>query len=205
MKSALLILNGSPPPKNLLRERALVVDFTIAVDGGANAAMDAGVSMDYVVGDFDSVQSSQLDQIQTTTKVLREDQNLCDFDKAWSIVKQKNIRRVFIQGAFGQRLDFQLLHTFAIWKYAADFLIQFEEPNWDLYPIVNSRTFVCKKNKTVSLLPFEDCRGVSLHGLKYELKNQALAIGSRGVSNATVAKEFRVEFEQGKLFVVLEK
>ena len=51
----LLVLAGEPPDESLLAWRAEEADFVIAVDGGMNALIHAGIQPDLLVGDFDSL------------------------------------------------------------------------------------------------------------------------------------------------------
>ena len=53
MSKALLICNGEKP-KKWLKKWVKEADFVLAADGGANAAAEAGITPDAVIGDLDS-------------------------------------------------------------------------------------------------------------------------------------------------------
>ena len=52
---ALVIANGEPPSRELLQTLAAGAQLVVAADGGAAHALAAGLSVDAVVGDHDSV------------------------------------------------------------------------------------------------------------------------------------------------------
>ena len=51
----LLVANGEPPPPRLLLSLANQCRGLIAVDGGLKACDSAGLTPDFILGDFDSI------------------------------------------------------------------------------------------------------------------------------------------------------
>ncbi len=59
-KRALVIANGEPPKKQLLQSLAREANLIICADGGANAALKAGIVPQAIVGDLDSIHAEAL-------------------------------------------------------------------------------------------------------------------------------------------------
>lgn len=55
----------------------------------------------------------------------------------------------------------------------------------------------------ISIIPFGQCSGVTLRGLKYPLRDALLRVGQVGVSNVVMASPFSVCVKKGKLLVLI--
>ena len=62
-KNALIVCNGSPPPKSLLCKLWEKTTYHVAADGGANLLVKNKYLPDAVVGDFDSLDSKTREKI----------------------------------------------------------------------------------------------------------------------------------------------
>jgi thiamine pyrophosphokinase len=60
-----------------------------------------------------------------------------------------------------------------------------------------------KRGALVSIIPFSACRGVTLRGLHYPLREAALPVGRIGASNVVEKSPFTVSVKKGKLLVVV--
>ena len=56
---------------------------------------------------------------------------------------------------------------------------------------------------TVSLIPYGDCSGITLKGLRYPLKNATMRVGEIGASNVVRRSPFTVVVKRGKMLLIL--
>ena len=87
---------------------ALVMDrvtMLVAADGGAVAALRAGVHLEAVIGDFDSLSASDAAQIPQDRQHRVHEQDSTDFDKALRAIDAPLVLAV---GFLGARVDHQL-------------------------------------------------------------------------------------------------
>lgn len=204
MKYILLICNGQKESAAFIRSRAARADFIICADGGADAALDAEVVPDLIVGDLDSL-SARAKKLKSADFLRVPRQDNTDFEKALDFILTQKIKTVRVICALGGREDFALANLLSALNYADKKEIIFETENLEIHALKKSKTFACKKNKRVSLLAPSGARGVTLSGLKYPLKNAVLAPGGRALSNITTARKFTVKLTSGSVLVYQEK
>ena len=202
---ALLIGNGPCCPAAALKQLAGTADFILAADGGANAAVKAGITPHAVIGDLDSVSSAVRKKLPHTKWLFVDNQNNTDLQKALDYLLQHKCKKCTLVGFGGGRVDFSLGNILALYLYVRQLDITWIGDGWKIYPIYKRKTFSARLNARVSLLPLVPCRGVSLSGLKYPLKNARLALGTtRTLSNQTVRTRFTVSLSGGVLLVYQE-
>ena len=198
MSKALLICNGEKPGK-WLKKYATQADFILAADGGADAALAAGVIPDAVIGDLDSVSHRLRRQLKDTPFIHIKRQDNTDLEKAldWLTIQQFNA--CTIVGATGGRLDFTLGNILAVRPYLKKIDIFFRGPNWSLQFITKTYKFTACKGARASLIPLTACKAVSLKGFLYPLKNENIGqscIG-RSLSNQISAAKSEVSCAGG--------
>ena len=205
---ALLVLAGEPPDESLLAWRAEDSDFVIAVDGGMNALIQAGIQPDLLVGDFDSFDPKTSGSI--SCKVIREeDQDSTDLEKALRHIPRDEVPdEIVLLGATGGRSDHFLTNLLVasilpeenkVALDATDEIIQRATP-------ACSVSLIGMSGKIVSLLPLSSCKGVATEGLRWELTDAAMGPGVLlGQSNEAVSEKVSVSLRAGNLFVITPK
>ena len=99
----ILVLNGQIPKKDELISFIEKYDQIICADGAANEMIKLNIYPDFILGDIDSLQT---DSINTRSKIIKlEDQNLNDFQKALTWLKDKDYNTIDIIGMDGKRID----------------------------------------------------------------------------------------------------
>lgn len=204
-RHALLIGNGSCCPAATLRQLAQTADFILAADGGANAALKAGVYPHAVIGDFDSVSSATRRKLAKAQWIFVDNQNNTDLQKALDYLLQHKCKKCTLVGFGGGRVDFSLGNMLTLYPYARKLDITWVGDGWKVYPVYKRKSFSARIGTRVSLLPLVPCRNVSLSGLKYPLKNARLPLGTtRTLSNETSRTRFTVSLSGGVLLVYQE-
>src|SRR5690606_2693173 len=79
---ALIIAHGESPSAGLLRELADDADLVVAADGGLLVARAAGVEVDAVVGDLDSLDEGTIAALPAGTVHQDTDHDSTDLQKA---------------------------------------------------------------------------------------------------------------------------
>lgn len=146
-----------------LAEAMALAPTCVAADGGVHLALEAGVDVEAVIGDFDSV-GAQLSKIPIARQIEISEQNSTDFDKALRHIAAPLVLAV---GFTGGRFDHQLaaLHVLAAYPDRSCILIGETEVIFLCPPRV---TLPLAESDIVSLFPMAQVAGTS-EGLRWEI------------------------------------
>lgn len=196
MKTALLLLNGDLRDPRAARAAARRADWLICADGGARHAAALRLTPDFVVGDMDS--RPRRSAPAGVTFVIDGDQSRSDFDKALDLAKRLGAGRVFVAAARGGSLDHELVNIGVLEKTGLDALV-IDGGTARLVGLGRHR-FSFKKGARFSLLAAPSAR-VTLQGARFELNNEILRRGSRGLGNSALGP-VRLTVREGKVWVI---
>ncbi|WP_185863825.1 thiamine diphosphokinase [Blattabacterium cuenoti] len=199
-----LFLNGEKPP--FLEKKFSFYEKIFAVDGAFYYLNEFGISVDYIIGDIDSILKKD---IPLTTHLLKiDDQRYTDFDKALNIIYNLGFININVWGASGMEQDHFLgnLSTALKYKNKKKLSILFHD-QYHFYFFSDKRiSFHQKKNKKVSLFPFPIVKGLSTNGLKYSIKKGLLKIGDTiGIRNENYQQKIEINYKKGELLIFIEK
>ncbi|HUR67993.1 MAG TPA: thiamine diphosphokinase [Candidatus Thermoplasmatota archaeon] len=179
----------------------------VAVDGGAEACLDAGIVPALVVGDMDSVSQATLAALVARgARVERHPSAKRDTDAALALAHMKDCDDVLFLGAGGGRADHALanLHLLAEVALRADArAIDEDAETWIATP-ARPLTLHLPSGALVSMIPFDaEVRGIAYEGLRYPLHDATMRAGDPyGVSNEAVAPMQRISVSAGRLIVM---
>jgi thiamine pyrophosphokinase len=206
-ESALLLCNGERPSASLARHCAARVDRVIAADGGANSARRLGIVPDTIVGDCDSLTPGTRRAFPgaVVVKILRQDNT--DLEKALGLLAGEGIRKAVILGMTGGRIDFTLANFISFWRYAERMELLAAGEGWCALPVRPRRVLRLRapRGTTVSFVPLGPCRGVTLTGFAYPLRNAAMRTGETGVSNVVRRSPCSVRVERGAALLLIPR
>jgi thiamine pyrophosphokinase len=204
---ALLICNGEQPSRPFARRLARRSHFIVAADGGANGARKLGITPDLIIGDLDSVTRATRKFFSSTFVIRVARQDNTDMEKALDyIVAGSLAQEVMIIGATGRRIDHTLGNLAVLANYTRRLRTIACGNGWHAFPVRSGEQVHASVGTTVSLIPFGDCRGVTLRGLKYPLRNAPVRAAQIAVSNVVKHSPFTISLRQGKMLaVVLEE
>lgn len=186
----------------------------VAADRGVSYLLEMGISPDYWIGDFDSTEDAEQEQLLETVdnkggEIIRLNpvKDDTDTEAALSLALEKSDGDIYIFGGLGGRIDHSISNIHIL-KKAADcgrraVMISSKER---ISLVTDSLTI--KKDEQygnyVSVFPFSgEAKGVSLTGFKYPMKNGTLHYGtSLGQSNEIVDGEAVITVRQGILLVI---
>ena len=203
IRRVLLVCNGAPPSKSLVQGLARAADLIVAADGGANTAAMCNVRPHIIIGDLDSILPATLKRFRTSMVIRMRGQDNTDLEKALDLIASSGRAEVTIIGATGGRIDFTLANLAVFWNYTASLNICFRGDGWRAVPVGRKRSLTTPVGSVVSLLPFTNCFGISLRGLRYPLRNATMRLGSIGVSNVARTPQFSVTVRRGDMLLVV--
>lgn len=151
----------------------------VAADSGADLALAAGVSIDAVIGDFDSVSPGTLAQIPAACQHRIAEQDSTDFDKALRNIAAPVVLAV---GFVGGRVDHQLacLHVLARYPDRPCILVGSEDILFLCPPRLELET---QRGDVLSLFPLDAVAGTST-GLRWPIDGLAFhPVSTIGTSN----------------------
>jgi thiamine pyrophosphokinase len=202
-KRALIICNGEPPSRELVRRLARQADLIVAADGGANAAREYGIHPHVIIGDLDSITQTTQRFFSSSTILCVDRQDNTDLEKALDYVASRKIRKAVVIGATGKRIDFTLGNLSVLWAYTAFLDLTFIGDGWMAIPVRSKVTLRARLGTIVSLIPFGSCSGITLKGLQYPLTNASMNVGEIGVSNAVRNSPFTVRVNRGHMLLLV--
>jgi thiamine pyrophosphokinase len=178
-------------------------DLVIAADGGFSYASDSGISVDLLIGDFDSL-SYRPAGVETVE--LQPEKDDTDTFSAIKAGLERGYLEFHIFGGTGGRLDHTLANVqalaFLAQKGASGFLYSKDS----IVSLISNSSiaFNATYKGTVSVLSYSPAAyGVNIRGMKYSLYNSMLSnIFPLGVSNSFIGEESEVSVESGMLLVI---
>lgn len=208
------ILSGGRIDRELLKEyiRQCKDAKLLCVDGGLKTAWEEKLTVDYIVGDFDTIEPQILAEYQRKPEIeiraFDPVKDNTDTDIALEYAIEKHPESIYLFGATGTRLDHTLGNLHILYKALQ---AQVETYIIDSY----NKIYMIKKGITLqkdrlygtylSLIPFtQEVTDVTLTGFKYPLCKKTMRMGeSLGISNEVTEKEAVIDFKEG-IFLVIE-
>ncbi len=203
MNKALLFLNGEVP--------TTIPDTTnyktiFCTDGAFRYLQKLNIQPDIISGDFDSFEISQFPpEIEI---ISTPDQNDTDFAKALTIIKNKGFSHVDVFGASGRQQDHFIGNLNAAYRFKNQLNITFYDNYSKYFFAENSTKLEGYFGRTISLIPFPECKNIVTKGLEYPLNNEDLNLLSRiGTRNKANQDFVTIEYTDGALvlFIMDEK
>ncbi len=184
-------------------------DMFIAADSGAASALQYGCIPRIVVGDFDSLDASLLEDLIRRGSEIRHaaaEKDETDTELAVQVAIDEGATRITLIGALGgARFD----HTMANILLLAGFedlpmtLVDGPSICW-IVRGPGSSAIDGQVRDLVSLLPLTgDASGIRTKGLYYALNGETLSFGKpRGVSNVLIEEHAEVSLESGIVLLI---
>lgn len=215
MKYALVITGGTIEVDYLrsVYERLKDDCFVLGVDGGCQSAINANISLDIIIGDFDTLEETTRKEITDSgvkTIMLNPVKNITDTHAALDYLFIHEYSKVIVFGSRGTRLDHTLGNLMVSFSYFPKMVIEFIDKHNCIRPFIGPAIVNGKKQdryKYLSIIPIEDTLVKNSEGLRYPIINQKIKpFDSFGVSNEILGtnedSEYKLEFDKGKFFVI---
>lgn len=208
-KERCVIVAASPTDEiEFLRSQIGVDDFVICADGGADKLLEAGITPDLIIGDFDSSKKYNcFDPERVTVLPTQKD----DTDTMYCVktALEKGYKNILLLGATGGRNDHTLANLSVLLylkKCGASGVISDEYGDTSLLNI-GDNILENKKGKTVSIMPFasESVR-LTYKGMMYPLENSEIYTEyPYTISNVAIADKVVITLHSGTALLVLPR
>ncbi|HOJ76927.1 MAG TPA: thiamine diphosphokinase [Bacillota bacterium] len=207
-KKVLIVAGGPIETEVLEAELSKKPNLIIAVDSGGKILLNLEKKPDYLIGDFDSLPQSTLEQlISQGTEVFKYPANkdYTDLELALGHAITLGAKEVRIVGGLGARLDHCLanigLLVNALEKGVRATLIDYHH---EMFVIDQSAAIEPRQGWAVSLVPLTpEVMGVTTTNLAFPLIGETLYFKhSRGIHNQFTGKPAKVSIDSGILLVI---
>lgn len=205
-KKLIIVLNGELSD-DLEKYKKRLIDnqnFIIACDGGYNNCKKLNIKPDLILGDFDSLQKFEFDNILKFPK----EKDKSDFELAIDYGFEKGFKDFETWGAIGKRLDHTLFNISLLLRIKKEGgNANIYHPPYIVFIIDKEYNFGVRNSGFVSFYPLtSEIKGLTIKGMKYELNEKDIYLGStETLSNEFIGKESFVNFKEGIILVILEE
>ena len=208
MQRILIFANGDLPDLNKVRAILHTDDLIICADGGTRHALALGLKPNLVIGDMDSIQKEQWQQLEKTDvpiELYPRDKNETDLELAITRAIELKPSEIIITAALGGRLD-QTLANIAL---LADvrlltFDVRLDDGAEEIFFCRKQAQIEGRSGDIVSLIPWgSPVHGIQTQGLRWVLNSETLyPEKTRGISNELVNTTAVVEISSGDLLII---
>jgi thiamine pyrophosphokinase len=207
--TALILAGGSLQANPRLRALARSADMVIVADGGLRHVPDLDVDPTIIVGDFDSVQPSELAAHPHVPQQRHPaDKGELDLELALAEAQRRGAARLIVMGPLGTRLDPTLAGLLVCARLQREGLTcTLHGTNVDAYPLAagGAVDLDVPRGTTFSVVALDDAVVFSVRGAAYPVEREMLPFGvGLGVSN-TSGEDPRVECHRGLLVAIVER
>ncbi len=210
-----VIANGTPPRAATVR-RWLAPDpdspgmtvRLICADGGARSALSLGLTPEVVVGDLDSLDEPQRQELHARGSrlvVYPPEKDWTDLELALKLAVAEGATEIIVTGALGGRLDQELANVLLLLLPELQGIpTRIVDERQEMFVTRNRASIAGQPGDIVSLIPLGgSVEGIVTVGLQYPLRDETLVSGpARGISNVMLGDTAEVTLRQGTLLVI---
>lgn len=188
----------SPPPYPIHPG----ADFHIGVEKGALYALESGIPLDLIIGDFDSVSPLELKYLETLNIPIikhASEKDQTDAELALSEAIKKDPTKVYIHTSSGPRID----HLYANLRNLMPGISYLVGPTFKAYRLLPGTYEIKGSHRYISMFALKTVQDLELKGFKYQGLIGTLEPDEvKGISNE---KEGTVTFSAGELLIIESK
>lgn len=182
-------------------------NLVIAADSGLKHAKQLKLKPQIIIGDFDSVDESNLAQFPKIKKLsYPKKKDKLDLELAIDYAFEQNASEILLIAATGGRLDQTMAAIFIAAKIAMTSQISMHSGNEDIFFLSgkSSLSLDILKGQYFSLLSLVDSSIISLKGAQYPLNNSQLDFGlGLGISNVSLNPPIKISLHSGLIAVIV--
>jgi thiamine pyrophosphokinase len=208
MQRIIIFANGNLPDLNKARDLLRNDDFIICADGGTRHALALGVTPNLVIGDMDSIQADQWQELEkagVSIELFPRDKNETDLELALDRAIELEPQQIIVVAALGGRLD-QTIGNIALLTdiQLSTCDVRLADGTEEMFICRNQVQVHGRSGDIVSLIPWGNpVRGVQTEGLRWALKSETLyPEKTRGISNELLGETADIKIASGTLLVI---
>lgn len=205
---AVLFANGEINDYFFCNQYLKNTDFIICCDGGVRHARALGIKPNYILGDFDSANSADLEYYKSAGVEFRQfpsRKDETDMELGFGFAVELGANEIIIIGGIGSRLDHTMANCHLLYAALKKNICAMLVNEKNCVRLVDKHCSLDgKKGDLVSLLSMTlESKGINLTNFEYPLINATLPLESpRGISNVMLGSNAEVSVEEGILFVI---
>ena len=182
-------------------------DVIIACDGAVNNCIEQGISVDYLIGDMDSISQEMLAHSNDSSIEVVEnfDQENNDLTKAILFAHGLKPKAIDIIGVDGGLSDHQFCNFLSLIECQTKARIHLDDCIVSAITKTNGGFCSIECGTTFSLFSIGTSIGVNVTGAKWELKNSKLTPSSTGLHNIATSERLAVSCESGNLLLFVNR
>lgn len=188
----------SPPPYPITQG----ADFHIGVEKGALYALESGVHLDLVIGDFDSISSLELKYLETLQiPIIKHatEKDQTDAELALEEALKKDPSKVYIHTSSGPRID----HLYANLRTLIPGVSVLVGPTFKAYRLLPGQFKINPSLDYLSIFALKTVKELELKGFKYHGFIETLEMDDvKGISNEG---EGTLSFTEGEILIIESK
>jgi thiamine pyrophosphokinase len=213
-----IIANGEPPTEADVNDWLQPNTMLMCADGGAKAALRFGLRPQHAIGDFDSLNEIEIQQLEALgTRLHRHSAAKDETDLELALMFATQLMQapgeIVVLGAMGGRIDHELANIMLLAMPCLQGHRVVIAHGADQLCLIDARrepsqiTLHGEVGDVVSMLPFGgDAQGIRTDGLQYPLHDEPLLFGpARGVSNVMASESASVRVQAGMLLCVVTR
>lgn len=203
---ALIIANGEECSQELMGQLLEWQPTVMVLDGALERVLKWNIKVDILLGDFDRLVNieEKVAAQQPIEIVHTPDQNKTDLEKGIDYFIEKGYPAANIIWATGLRADHTIANITNLVKFKEKINLVMWDNHSKIFPINKSFQKWYTKGTPLSLIPVGEASGIVTQGLKYNLDNDTLTIGSRNGNSNEAEKDgvVKIEYSGGNLLLM---
>ena len=206
MHTTLIVLGGSPPSEQLLKDKLAAAELSIAADSGLEVFKQAKILANIATGDFDSFNGDPTPFAKEI--IAAPEQDASDFQKALRQVPEPAAGdSIIILGGTGERSDHFLTNLLIVAEKWPATRITFVDGVQSIHRVTAETPLELQNlelGHTISLIPFSRAEGVTTSGLHWDLENALISPSAQlGQSNLNDAADISISLKGGTLYAIV--
>lgn len=207
-----IVSGGTPPSYELITKELENSDFLVCADSGGNCLYRYSIIPDYIMGDFDSIDSDVLSFFSKKKKCsIERFSKYKDFTDTESVVNKAielGGSEIVLLGCTGTRIDHLMGNIGMLLKcLKLGIKASIKDDNNSIYITNKSTKIKGVKGDTFSLQAYSDSvTGLNISGARYKLIDYNLTLGDpRTLSNEFLDEYVEISFKSGILLIFYSK
>lgn len=191
-----ILANGKFPGNEIALRFIEQAERIICCDGAVEKLLHFGKQPDVVIGDFDSIPHTLLQQLKGIV-IEDKDTEKNDLQKSLNYCKSNNYNNISIIGACGLREDHQLANLAILDMFSADLDLIMVSDHGIFSFISEDCDFNSFPDQAVSIFNLDGKARFTFHGLRYPVHKRQFTHLWEGSLNIAEGERFRIEIHGG--------
>lgn len=203
-----IIANGHWPEEAIWRPLVEGSDHVMACDGAAVQCIEHNVTMNSIIGDMDSLpveiesKLKQEEEIQFLEQSIQEENDLV---KALHWAIKQGASRIEVFGIEGGDMSHQFAAFLALCEVPFHTRLNTSQGTIELIQKSGYKNCSIEKKRLFSLFAIGAVEGIKTSGAKWNLKNERLRPGTRGLHNQVEGECLEISMDSGQLLLFLNR